>query len=174
MTDTANIAAENKIDTTPQRVTPFLWFSDRAEEAVNFYLSVFNDSELMDMHRLPAEAPGKSGRMLTATLRIMGTKFMILEGGPMFEFSPAVSFFIHCKTQEEVDDLWDKLTAGGVPNRCGWLTDKFGITWQVIPDALGRLMGDPNPLKAKAVQEMMMQMVKIDISQLQEAYDKAG
>lgn len=160
--------------TAKPRVTPFLWFADRAEEAVNFYTSVFNDSAIVNMHRLPAEAPGKEGRMLTATFRVKGAEFMILEGGPMFEFTPAVSFFVHCETQEEVDFLWDKLTAEGVPNRCGWLTDKFGVTWQIVPDALGRLMGDPNPIKARAVQEAMMKMVKLDSAALQNAYDNAG
>jgi predicted 3-demethylubiquinone-9 3-methyltransferase (glyoxalase superfamily) len=137
-------------------------------------MSVFKDAEVIDMHRLPAEAPGKAGRMLTATFRMKGLEMMVLEGGPMFEFTPAVSFFVHCEEQDEVDELWDKLTAdGGLPNRCGWLTDKFGVTWQIVPDALGRLMGDPNPVKARNVQQAMMKMVKLNIAELQRAYDRA-
>jgi predicted 3-demethylubiquinone-9 3-methyltransferase (glyoxalase superfamily) len=156
-----------------QRITPFLWFADRAEEAVNFYTSIFKDAEVVGMNRLPAEAPGKEGRMLTATIRLNGLELMILEAGPMFKFSPATSFFVHCATQEEVDYLWDALTAEGTPSRCGWLDDKYGVTWQIVPDALGRLMSDPNPVKAQAVQQAMMQMVKLDAAALQEAYDKA-
>src|ERR1700753_3533778 len=116
-----------------QRVTPFLWFEDKAEEAINFYKSVFSDFEIVSMHRLPAEAPGKEGRMLTATIRIKGLELMILEGGPMFKFSPAISLFAHCETQEEVDHLWDAFAAEGKPNRCGWIDDKYGITWQIVP-----------------------------------------
>jgi predicted 3-demethylubiquinone-9 3-methyltransferase (glyoxalase superfamily) len=158
--------------TTAQRVTPFLWFADRAEEALNFYKSIFKDAEITGVQRLPAEAKGKEGRMLTATFRLNGLEFMILEGGPMFEFTPAISFFVHCKTQEEVDHFWDGLGEGGKYIQCGWLTDKFGITWQVVPDALGRLMGDPNRAKAKAVQEAMMKMGKIVIAELEAAYEK--
>lgn len=158
---------------TRQRVTPFLWFEDKAEEAINFYKSVFNDFEVISMHRLPAEAPGKEGRMLTATIRIKGLELMILEGGPMFQFSPAISMFVHCETQQEVDHLWNALTAEGKPNQCGWLDDKYGITWQIVPDALGRLMGDPNRKKAVAVQQAMMKMGKLDAAALQEAYGNA-
>lgn len=162
--------AEN---TAAQRITPFLWFADRAEEAINFYASVFKDSAIVNISRLPAEAPGKEGRMMMATFRLKGLEFMILEGGPMFEFTPAVSFFVHCETQEEVDELWDKLTAdGGKPSQCGWLNDKYGVTWQIVPDALGRLMGDPNPVKGRNVQQAMMKMVKLDVAGLQEAYDR--
>jgi len=157
---------------TEQRITPFLWFADRAEEAIKFYASVFSDAEVVDIHRLPAEAPGKDGRMITATFRLKGLEFMVLEGGPMFEITPAISFFVHCETQEEVDHLWDALGEGGKYIQCGWLTDKFGITWQIVPDALGRLMGDPNRTKAAAVQQAMMKMGKIIIVDLEAAYEK--
>jgi predicted 3-demethylubiquinone-9 3-methyltransferase (glyoxalase superfamily) len=159
-------------NTSAQRITPFLWFKDRAEEAINFYTSVFKDAEIVNISRLPTEAPGKAGRMITATFRLKGLEFMILEGGPMFQFSPAVSFFVHCETQEEIDFLWDKLTAEGKPSQCGWLDDKYGITWQIVPDALGELMGDPDPVKAKNVMNAMMQMVKLDIAGLRAAYER--
>ncbi len=157
---------------TGQRITPFLWFAARAEEAIKFYASVFSDAEVLGINRLPAEAPGKEGRMVMATFRLKGLEFMVLEGGPMFEFTPAISFFVHCETQEEVDHLWDALGEGGKDIQCGWLTDKFGITWQIIPDALSRLMGDPNRAKAAAVQQAMMKMGKIIIADLEEAYEK--
>jgi predicted 3-demethylubiquinone-9 3-methyltransferase (glyoxalase superfamily) len=162
---------ETQSNNSAQRVTPFLWFEDRAEEAINFYMSIFKDSQIVHINRLPAQAPGKEGRMLTATIRIKGLELMILEGGPMFKFSPAVSFFVHCETQEEVDFLWDKLTAEGKPSQCGWLDDKYGITWQIVPDALGRLMGDPDPAKARAVMQAMMKMIKLDSAALQAAHD---
>ena len=160
------------IISTEQRITPFLWFADRAEEAINFYTSIFSDAEVVDIHRLPAEAPGKEGRMITATFRLKGLELMVLEGGPMFDLTPAVSFFVHCETQEEVDHLWNALGEGGKDIQCGWLTDKFGITWQIVPDALGRLMGDPNRAKAAAVQQAMMKMGKIIIADLEAAYEK--
>jgi predicted 3-demethylubiquinone-9 3-methyltransferase (glyoxalase superfamily) len=155
-----------------QRITPFLWFPDRAEEAIKFYTSVFKEAEVIDIHRLPAEAPGKEGRMLTATFRLKGLEFMILEAGPMFDFTPAISFFVHCETQEEVDYLWEQLTSdGGKESRCSWLVDKFGVSWQIVPNALGRLMGDPDRVKAARVMEAMMKMNKIDIAALEKAYD---
>jgi len=162
-----------QVSNAAQRVTPFLWFEDKAEEAINFYKSVFDDFEIVNMSRLPAEAPGKEGRMFMATIRIKGLELMILEGGPMFKFSPATSFFVHCETQKEVDHLWNALTAEGKPSQCGWLDDKYGITWQIVPDALMRLMGDPNRTKAQAVQQAMMKMIKLDSAVLQEAYDNA-
>jgi len=159
---------ENK---APQRITPFLWFKDSAEEAIKFYTSVFKDSAIVNMHRLPADI-GPGANMLTATFRIKGVEFMVLEGGPIFEFTPAISFFVHCETQEEVDHLWDKLTSdGGKESQCGWLEDKYGISWQIIPDILGRLMGDPDRVKAGRVMQAMLTMRKIDSAALQRAYD---
>jgi predicted 3-demethylubiquinone-9 3-methyltransferase (glyoxalase superfamily) len=163
---------ETPANSATQRVTPFLWFADRAEEAVKFYMSIFKDAQIVSMNRLPAEAPGKEGRMIMATIRIKGLELMILEAGPMFEFTPAISLFVHCAEQGEVDFLWDKfLSNGGKPSQCGWLVDKYGLSWQIVPDALGRLMGDPNPLKARAVQQAMMKMIKLDSAVLQAAYD---
>jgi predicted 3-demethylubiquinone-9 3-methyltransferase (glyoxalase superfamily) len=158
--------------TTTQQITPFLWFEDRLEEAVSFYTTVFADSEIVSISRLPAEAPGKDGKMVTATFRLNGVEFYALQGGPMFKFTGAISFFVKCETQAEVDHYWDSLGEGGNISQCGWLTDKFGITWQIVPNALGRLMGDPNSVKARNVMNAMMKMIKLDIAGLQAAYDK--
>lgn len=156
-----------------QKITPFLWFDGHVEEAVSFYTSVFKNSEVVNMSRLPAEVPGKGGNVIMATIRLSGVEFMLLDGGPAFKFTEAISFFVRCETQEEVDDLWEKLNAGGIDaGQCGWLKDKYGVSWQIVPDVLGRLMSDPNPVKAKNVQKAMMQMKKIDIAGLQAAYDK--
>ncbi len=151
-----------------QKITPFLWFNGNIKEAIDFYTSVFKNTKVGSINQLP----GPDGKIMTATFTIEGQSFMALDGGPHFSFTPAISFFIRCKTQEEVDDLWDKLSEGGVKERCGWLRDQFGLSWQVIPDALGQLMGDPNPVKSKNVMNAMMQMDKIIIKDLQAAYDK--
>jgi predicted 3-demethylubiquinone-9 3-methyltransferase (glyoxalase superfamily) len=157
-----------------QKITPFLWFDGKVEEVVNFYTSVFKNSEVVNITRLPDEVPGRKGdKVMTATIRLNGVEFMLLDGGPMFKFTEAVSFYVHCKTQEEVDYLWGKLTAdGGKESQCGWLKDKYGLSWQIVPDALGKLMGDPNPVKAKNVMNAMLQMRKIIIDDLQKAHDK--
>jgi predicted 3-demethylubiquinone-9 3-methyltransferase (glyoxalase superfamily) len=155
-----------------QKITPFLWFNGNMEEAMDLYTSIFKNAKVLNAHRLPGATPGAKGKILTATFQIEGQEFMALDGGPMYAFSPAVSFFVNCKTQEEVDFLWEKLTAdGGEPSRCGWLKDKFGVSWQIIPEALGRLMGDPDPQKSQKVMQAMMQMGKIDVAGLQSAYD---
>jgi predicted 3-demethylubiquinone-9 3-methyltransferase (glyoxalase superfamily) len=159
-------------NTTGQQITPFLWFNGRVEEAVNFYTAVFKEAQILNMSRLPAETPGVKGKAQMATIRLNGLEFMILDGGPMYAPTPAISFFIKCETQEEVDHYWEKLQEGGAPNRCGWLDDQFGISWQVVPNALGRLMGDPNPVKSRNVMTAMMQMTKLDIAGLQAAYDR--
>jgi predicted 3-demethylubiquinone-9 3-methyltransferase (glyoxalase superfamily) len=159
---------------TKQKITPFLWFDGRVEEAVNFYTSVFKDTEILNISRLPGEAPGVAGRIMTAMFRLNGLEFIALDGGPMFKFTGAVSFFVHCETQAEVDDLWDKLTAdGGEESQCGWLKDKFGLSWQIIPNTLGQLMSDPNPAKAQNVMKAMLGMKKIEIAGLKKAYDEA-
>jgi predicted 3-demethylubiquinone-9 3-methyltransferase (glyoxalase superfamily) len=160
--------------TGSQKITPFLWFNGNVEEAVNFYTSVFKDSKVIFMHHLPGETPGVKGKALTGTIMLNGMEFMLLDGGPMYTFNPSVSFFVHCKTQEEVDYYWGALLAnGGRESRCGWLQDQFGLSWQIIPDALGQLMGDPDRKKAGAVMNAMMGMVKIDVAALQKAYDEA-
>ncbi|MDF2431116.1 MAG: hypothetical protein JWP44_747 [Mucilaginibacter sp.] len=170
--DSEILTAERKaVVTSPQKITPFLWFNGKVEEAVNFYTSVFKDSQILNIRHLPGETPGVKGKAQTAVFTLYGTEFMILDGGPMFTPSPAISFFVKCETQEEVDHYWEKLSEGGQTNRCGWLTDKYGISWQIIPNALGRLMGDPDPVKAKNVMNAMMTMTKIDIAGLEKAYD---
>jgi len=154
-----------EISNTTQQITPFLWFDGKVEEAVHFYTAVFKDSKIVRMNRI-------GPNMMTATFRLNGVEFMALDGGPLFKFSPATSFFVKCSTQEEVDYLWEKLGEGGKTSRCGWLDDKFGLTWQIIPNALGELMHTGNPVKSRNVMAAMMKMDKIIIKDLQEAYDQ--
>jgi predicted 3-demethylubiquinone-9 3-methyltransferase (glyoxalase superfamily) len=149
-----------------QKITPFLWFNGNIEEALAFYKSIFKKSKIDNINRLP----GPNGRIMTATFELEGQKFMALDGGPMYKFTEAISFFVSCKTQEEVDDLWEKLSAGGEKSRCGWLKDKFGLSWQIIPDALGELMHGKDPIKSKRVMDAMLKMGKIEIEKLKEAY----
>jgi predicted 3-demethylubiquinone-9 3-methyltransferase (glyoxalase superfamily) len=151
-----------------EKITPFLWFDGNAEEAMNFYSSIFKKSKIHHISRF-----GPEQKMMSATFELEGQRFMALNGGPMFKFTEAISFFVNCETQEEVDEFWEKLSAGGQKSRCGWLKDKYGLSWQIIPSALGRLMGDKDPRKAKSVMDAMLKMDKIDIRSLQEAYDKA-
>ena len=155
-----------------RKITPFLWFDGKAEEAMNFYVSIFKYSKIVNVTRWGDGGPGPKGSVMTATFQLEGQEFMALNGGPMFTFSPAISFFVNCQTQEEVDELWEKLSAGGEKSRCGWLKDKFGVSWQIIPTTLGRLMGDKDPAKAKRVMEAMLTMGKIDIADLQRAYEQ--
>ena len=146
-------------------ITPFLWFDTQAEEAMNYYLSVFKNGKTKAVHRA-------QGRVMSVEFELEGQKFMALNAGPMYKFTEAVSFFVACETQLEIDNLWDKLTAeGGSPSRCGWLKDKFGLSWQIIPTALGRLLNDKDPGRAGRVMNAMLQMNKLDIGQLQRAYD---
>jgi len=156
-----------------QQITPFLWFDNQAEEAMNFYLSIFKDSKANRISRYGEAGPGTPGTVMSAEFTLNGTNFYALNGGPVFQFSPATSFFIHCETQEEVDHYWNKLGEGGKPNRCGWLDDKFGVTWQVVPNALGKYMNDPDKKKAANVMQAMMKMAKLDIAKLTEAYEQA-
>lgn len=156
-----------------QKITTFLWFDDNAEEAMNFYTSIFKNAKITSANRLPSEN-GTSGKLMSGSFQLEGQEFMVLNGGPQFKFNEAISLFVNCETQAEVDDLWAKLTAdGGSEEPCGWLKDKFGLSWQIIPQALGQLMGDPNPAKAQAVMQAMLQMKKIDVAKLQAAYDQA-
>jgi predicted 3-demethylubiquinone-9 3-methyltransferase (glyoxalase superfamily) len=156
-----------------QKITPFLWFNDQAEEAMNFYVSIFKSSKVGRVTRYGEAGPGPKGSVMSATFQLEGQEFMALNGGPHFSFTPAISFFVNCETQEEVDELWQKLSAGGKKDRCGWLKDKYGLSWQIIPSALGKLMGDKNAAKAQNVMKAMLQMDKIDIARLQQAYDEA-
>lgn len=157
--------------TGSQKITPFLWFDAQAEEAMNFYTSVFRNSRKGNVSRYGDGGPGPKGSVMSATFWLDGVEFSALNGGPHFKFSPATSFFVHCKNQEEVDEYWNKLLEGGKAMQCGWITDKFGVTWQIIPDALGQLLGDPDRAKAGRVMQAMMKMVKIDVAGLQKAYD---
>jgi predicted 3-demethylubiquinone-9 3-methyltransferase (glyoxalase superfamily) len=155
-----------------QKITPYLWFNDNAEEAMNFYTTIFKNSKILNVSRYGEGMPMPSGTVMTATIELDGQQFMVLNGGPQYQFTEAVSFLVDCKTQGEVDDLWSKLTAdGGEEGPCGWLKDKFGVSWQIIPTALGQLMSDPDPAKAGRVAQAMFQMKKIDIAGLQAAHD---
>jgi len=155
-----------------QKITPFLWFNDQAEEAMNFYTSIFKNSKILHIARYGEAGPGKPGSVMTGTFELEGQQFMALNGGPHFTFSGAVSFLVDCKTQEEVDELWNKLTEGGEEQPCGWLVDKFGLYWQIIPSILGELLNDKDPVKAQRVMHAMLQMKKIDIAKLKEAYEE--
>jgi len=153
-----------------QKITPFLWFDGKAEEAMNFYTSIFKNSKIGRTTRYGQEGPGPKGTVMSATFQLEGQEFMALNGGPMFTFSPAISFFVNCKTQEEVDELWEKLSEGGEKQRCGWLKDKYGISWQIIPSALGEMLQDKDAEKSRRVMKAMLQMDKIDIEGLKQAY----
>ena len=154
-----------------QRITPFLWFDGKAEEAMNFYVSVFKNSKVVSGTRYGEGGPGPKGTVMSATFQLDGQDFFALNGGPQFKFSPAISFFVNCETQQEVDELWEKLSEGGGKHRCGWLWDKYGLSWQVIPSVLGKMLGDKDAEKAKRVMQAMLQMDKIDINGLKQAYD---
>jgi predicted 3-demethylubiquinone-9 3-methyltransferase (glyoxalase superfamily) len=156
-----------------QKITPFLWFDGNAEEAVNFYLSIFKNSKMGKISRYGDAGPGPKGSVMSVTFQIEGQEFFALNGGPHFKFTPAISFFVNCETQQEVDDLWEKLSAGGRTDRCGWLQDKFGLSWQIIPTVLGQLLGDKDPQRAKRAMQAMLQMTKIDIEKLQQAAAEA-
>lgn len=148
-----------------QKITPFLWFDGRAEEAVNFYLSVFKDSRIVSLNR------GPDGAVFHVTFQLEGQDFQALNGGPRFKFTEAVSLYVDCATQAEVDALWEKLSADGEIQRCGWLKDRFGVSWQIIPSAFGKLMCGEDPARAGRVMQAMLQMEKIDVAKLQQAYD---
>jgi len=157
-----------------QKITPFLWFDGKAEEAMNFYVSVFKNSKVVRVTRYGEAGPGPKGTVMSATFELDGQQFYALNGGPQFTFTPAISLFVNCETQQEVDELWDKLSEGGKKERCGWLKDKYGLSWQIIPSALGKLLGDKDPAKANRVMMAMLQMDKIDIQRLQQAYEQAA
>jgi predicted 3-demethylubiquinone-9 3-methyltransferase (glyoxalase superfamily) len=152
-----------------QRITPFLWFDNQAEEAMNFYTSIFKNSRVGRVSRYGDAGPGPKGAVMSATFQLEGQEFMALNGGPLFQFTPAVSFFVNCETQEEVDHFWEKLSAGGKQEQCGWLKDKFGLSWQIVPSILGKLLGDKDPAKSSRVMQAMLQMIKLDIAALKKA-----
>jgi predicted 3-demethylubiquinone-9 3-methyltransferase (glyoxalase superfamily) len=158
-----------------QRITPNLWFDDQAEEAARFYVSIFKDSELGTISRYGAGAPKPEGSVLTVSFTLEGQRFVALNGGPQYTFTEAVSFVVHCRTQDEVDHYWERLSEGGPEEAqiCGWLKDRYGVSWQIVPDALMEYMGDPDPAKAQRTFAAMMQMKKLDIAALRSAHDGA-
>lgn len=152
-----------------QKITPFLWFDGRAEEAMNFYASIFKNTKIGNVSRYGEGGPAPAGSVMTASFELEGLEFTALNGGPHFKFSEAISFHISCDSQDEVDHYWTKLSEGGQTQQCGWLKDKFGISWQVIPTALPRLLGNPDRAKAGRAMQAMMKMTKIDIAKLEDA-----
>lgn len=153
-----------------QKITPFLWFDDKAEEAADFYVSIFKNSKIASLARYGEAGPRPKGSVMTVNFQLEGQDFIALNGGPLYTFSPAISFFVDCKTQQEVDELWEKLTVGGSEIQCGWLKDKYGVSWQIIPSALMELMQDKDPVKSQRVFKAMLQMTKLDIEGLRRAY----
>jgi predicted 3-demethylubiquinone-9 3-methyltransferase (glyoxalase superfamily) len=156
-----------------QKITPFLWFDSQAEEAAKFYVSVFKGSKIKMVSRYGEAGPGPKGKVMSVTFNLAGEDFMALNGGPVFSFSPAISFFVDCRTQKEVDAYWEKLSRGGEKSQCGWLKDKYGVSWQIVPTVLGGLLGDKNPKKSAAVMQAMLKMTKLDIKKLKQAHARA-
>jgi predicted 3-demethylubiquinone-9 3-methyltransferase (glyoxalase superfamily) len=155
-----------------QKIMPCLWFDDKAEEAARFYISIFKNSKMLEVAHFPEGAPRPAGLVMTCIFELQGQQFMALNGGPEFNFTEAISLVVDCEDQREVDHLWDTLIAGGgEPSMCGWLKDRYGLSWQIVPRALNEMMTDKDPAKARRVTEAMLQMQKLDIAKLQQAYD---
>ncbi len=154
------------------KITPFLWFDNQAEEATRFYTSIFPNAEILDVKRYGDAGPGPAGSVMTVSFALDGQNFIALNGGPYFTFNEAISLFVHCDGQEEVDSYWAKLCDGGSPGRCGWLKDKFGISWQIVPTVLGDMLQDRDPAKSSRVMQAMLQMNKLDIARLRRAYEQ--
>ena len=152
-----------------QKITPFFWFNDNAEQAMEFYLSVFENSKKLNVNYYGAGSPGPEGSVMVAAFELEGQQFLALNGGPRFQFTEAISFAVNCDTQGEIDELWEKLSAGGEPGQCGWLKDQFGLSWQIVPSILPELMSDPDPAVPGRVMQELMQMAKLDIARLQQA-----
>jgi predicted 3-demethylubiquinone-9 3-methyltransferase (glyoxalase superfamily) len=155
-----------------QKITPFLWFDGRAEEAMNFYTSIFKNAKVGNVTRYGDAGPGPKGSVMSATFELEGQQFIALNGGPQFKFTPAISFFVNCTTQQEIDTYWEALSAGGEKVQCGWLTDKFGLSWQIVPTVLGEMLQDKDPAKSRRVMEAMLKMTKLDIKVLKQAYEQ--
>lgn len=153
-----------------QKITPFLWFDHQAEEAMNFYIPIFKNSKVLTVNRYGDAGPGPKGSVMTASFLLDGQEFIALNGGPAFQITPAISFVVNCETQQEVDAFLEQLSAGGREEQCAWLTDKFGVSWQIVPKVLVKLLNDPDPLKAQRVMSAMLKMKKIDIATLERAY----
>jgi len=156
-----------------QKITPFLWFDNQAEEAVKFYTSIFKNSKTGKVSRYGEAGPGPKGSVMVAEFEVEGQQFIALNGGPIFKFTEAVSFVVNCQSQEEVDYYWEKLSAGGKEVQCGWLKDKFGLSWQIVPTILGKLMSDKDSRKSQNVMKAMLKMIKIDIKKLEQAHAEA-
>jgi predicted 3-demethylubiquinone-9 3-methyltransferase (glyoxalase superfamily) len=155
-----------------QKITPFLWFDNQAEEAANFYVSIFKNSKIGTVSRYGEAGPGPKGTVMLVTFQLEGEEFIALNGGPLFKFTEAISLSVNCQTQEEVDELWEKLSEGGEKGRCGWLKDKYGLSWQINPTVLGEMLNDKDPEKSTRVMQAMLQMDKIDIGELMQAYEQ--
>lgn len=155
-----------------QKITTFLWFDDQAEDAANFYTSVFGDSRIVDVQHYGEAGPGQAGTVMVVTFELAGQRFMALNGGPQFRFTEAISLYVNCDSQDEVDELWEKLGEGGEHGPCGWLKDRFGLSWQIVPTALPEMLSDPDPARAGRVMKAMLEMKKIDIQGLRKAYEQ--
>jgi predicted 3-demethylubiquinone-9 3-methyltransferase (glyoxalase superfamily) len=155
-----------------QKITPFLWFDGKAEEAIKFYTSIFKNSKVGSITRYGEEGPGPAGTVMTAEFQLNGQDFVALNGGPEFKFNEAISFFVNCETQEEIDELWEKLTEGGEESQCGWLKDKYGLSWQIVPPVLIEMLQDKDAEKSRRVMKAMLQMKKLDIQTLKQAYEQ--
>jgi predicted 3-demethylubiquinone-9 3-methyltransferase (glyoxalase superfamily) len=155
-----------------QKITPFLWFNNQAVEAANFYTSIFKNSKIGNVSRYGDEGPGPKGNVMVVPFQLNGQEFLALNGGPQFTFSPAISFVVNCETQEEIDSFWDKLSDGGEKIQCGWLKDKYGVSWQIVPTILGKLMQDKDSEKSRRVMQAMLKMTKLDIKILKQAYEQ--
>ena len=153
-----------------QKISPFLWFDKEAEEAANLYVSIFKNSKIGKIARYGDAGPGPKGTVMTVDFEVEGQTFIALNGGPLFKFNESVSFVVNCESQAEVDALWEKLSAGGKTSQCGWLKDRFGLSWQIVPTILSELLSDPDPVRSQRVMQAMLQMTKIDIAKLREAY----
>lgn len=152
-----------------QKITPFLWYDSKAEEAAQFYVSIFKNSKIGTLRRYSEAGPGPAGSVMTVNFTIEGQEFVALNGGPHFKFTPAISFFVDCATQQEVDELWEKLSAGGKKGQCGWLEDQFGVSWQIVPTGLGEVLSNPDRERAGRAMKAMLQMTKLDIERLRQA-----
>jgi predicted 3-demethylubiquinone-9 3-methyltransferase (glyoxalase superfamily) len=154
------------------KITPFLWFDDQAEEAVNFYTAIFKDATILSITHYGEAGPGPQDSVMTIVFQLHGQEFMALNGGPQFKFNEAISFVVNCETQEEIDTFWETLSNGGEKVECGWLKDKYGVSWQIVPTVLGELLADPDPEKSQRVMTALLHMKKIDIKTLQQAYER--
>lgn len=155
------------------KITPFLWFDGRAEEAANFYVSIFKNSKILSVTRYGEAGPGPKASVMTVAFQLDAQPFTALNGGPLFSFTEAISFVVHCETQDEVDEMWEKLSAGGSTNRCGWLKDRFGVSWQIVPNDLIKMLQDKDAEKSQRVMKAMLQMDKLDLPRLRQAYERA-